>query len=282
MLYLYGIFVYLQLLNAVISEFTPDFNNFLVDLYTEPGRKVLERLDFGKSGSFGGKMNSLQIINRKPVLIVHGVTNTAARFEFVRKYLKKNHFSNAEIYGTTYGEGTGAFTIFVKLQCQYVRQIRAMIQAVYVYTQSKIDILAFSMGSPITRKAILGGLCEDDFIGKPLTHMVETFVSVAGANYGSSLCFVPFWVCSKRNGLHCKSKFLQEINNQTSRYEGRFSYSIYSDSDDKVGVDCCGNKCSSLPHSNDEFQLKGFDHDQVMEASLKLQLNLIQQQNTTA
>ncbi|KAK6051250.1 hypothetical protein COOONC_11245 [Cooperia oncophora] len=37
------------------------------------------------------------------------------------------------------------------------------------------------MGSPISRKAILGGKCVDtgEYLGPPLTALVDTFVSVA-------------------------------------------------------------------------------------------------------
>ena len=36
-----------------------------------------------------------------------------------------------------------------------------MIEAVHAYTKKKVDVLAYSMGSPIARKAILGGRCID-------------------------------------------------------------------------------------------------------------------------
>jgi hypothetical protein len=32
---------------------------------------------------------------------------------------------------------------------------------VYEYIGQKVDIIAYSMGSPLARKAILGGLCAD-------------------------------------------------------------------------------------------------------------------------
>ncbi|KAK0395662.1 hypothetical protein QR680_001380 [Steinernema hermaphroditum] len=48
------------------------------------------------------------------------------------------------------------------------------IQAVASYTGSKVDILGFSMGSPIARKAILGGACVDtgEQLGPPLTDLM--------------------------------------------------------------------------------------------------------------
>jgi hypothetical protein len=50
------------------------------------------------------------------------------------------------------------------------------------------------MGVPISRKAILGGKCVDtgENLGPPLTELVDTFVGIAGANYGAALCFLQF------------------------------------------------------------------------------------------
>uniref|UniRef100_A0A0M3JP96 Triacylglycerol lipase n=1 Tax=Anisakis simplex TaxID=6269 RepID=A0A0M3JP96_ANISI len=112
-----------------------------------------------------------------------------------------------------------------------------LIIAVRQYTGTRVDVIAYSMGSPIARKAILGGNCVDsrDILGPPLTELIDTFLSVAGANYGSSLCFVaiPIGTCNKRTGLFCKSTFLKDINAQ-SKYEGAFVFSIFSTADDKV------------------------------------------------
>lgn len=71
--------------------------------------------------------------------------------------------------------------------------------------------------------------------GPPLTELIDTYLSVAGANYGMISCFIPIPVgaCNRRTGLHCRSTFLQDINGQT-RYEGTFVFSIFSDSDEKV------------------------------------------------
>lgn len=50
-----------------------------------------------------------------------------------------------------------------------------MIEVVAHYTCSKVDIIAWSMGSAVTRKAILGGTCADtnETLGKPITAYVS-------------------------------------------------------------------------------------------------------------
>jgi triacylglycerol lipase len=55
----------------------------------------------------------------------------------------------------------------------------------------------------------MGGTCVDtgEELGSPLTHLVNTFVGVAGANFGSFLCFLPFGSCNLNNvGLSIISK----------------------------------------------------------------------------
>lgn len=66
--------------------------------------------------------------------------------------------------------------------------------AVHKYTNAKVDVIGYSMGSPISRKAILGGKCVEtgEDLGNPLTSVVDTFVGVAGANHGATFCFLQF------------------------------------------------------------------------------------------
>lgn len=63
----------------------------------------------------------------------------------------------------------------------------------------------------------MGGACveePDEQLGGSLTELVDTFVSVAGANFGSFLCLLPFGSCNILNGMHCWSKFLVDINSK--------------------------------------------------------------------
>ena len=48
-------------------------------------------------------------------------------------------------------------------------------------------------------------------------------------------CLVPIPVgtCNKKNGLHCESEFLSDIN-KLKGYEGTNIFSIFSTSDEKV------------------------------------------------
>lgn len=63
--------------------------------------------------------------------------------------------------------------------------------------------------------------CSGEDIGGPLTDIIDTFVGVAGANFGSTLCFLPIPVgtCNVRTGLSCQSRYLANINSRP-HYEG--------------------------------------------------------------
>ncbi|CAJ0953864.1 unnamed protein product, partial [Mesorhabditis belari] len=243
--------------------------------FSEKGQ-ILERKDLAW-GSFGGKTFPSQRVHKQPVLMIHGVATVAGRFLMLRKYLYNKGYTDAELYATTWGKGPKGGLIFVKMECSFVRQIRTMIEAIKMYTNaSKIDIVAFSMGVPLTRKAILGGDCNGFDLGKPLTNWVDTFVSVAGANFGSSMCvYLPWAICNLNNGLNCHSHTLRELNNRRNRYEGAHSFAIITNNDAKVGDWCCGNKCASLPHSLQEFNYDGPTHDEVLYKSIELQYELI-------
>ncbi|EPB66469.1 triacylglycerol lipase [Ancylostoma ceylanicum] len=216
----------------------------------------MARRDIGPDGSFGG-----------------GDHQPGSRTSFVLRY-ELQGWKESEIYATTYGDGGKTAAPMVDMKCDYVRWL---IQAVAEFTRRRVDVIGYSMGSPVARKAILGGKCVDtgERLGPKLTALVDTFVSVAGANHGSFLCILPFpGACNMVNGLSCRSTFIQNINGR-QRYEGLHVYSIYSPQDDKVGFrNACGELTSAIGGSDQEFQRPG-NHDAVMADTVQLQANLI-------
>ncbi|KHN78416.1 hypothetical protein Tcan_02840 [Toxocara canis] len=72
--------------------------------------------------------------------------------------------------------------------------VRMLIVAVHFYTGRAVNVVAFSLGVPISRKAIMGGRCveTDEDLGDPLTPFIETFVGVSGPNHGAKFeaCFL--------------------------------------------------------------------------------------------
>lgn len=141
------------------------------------------------------------------------------------------------------------------MECSYVKAVRALIVAVRLYTGRAVDVIGYSLGVPVSRKAILGGRCVDtgEDLGAPLTKFVDTYVGVAGPNHGIALqvggiqipgcVFSIIPVCNQRTGLYSgfcpsESEFLQDIN-RVMGYEGENRFSIYSRADQTVGHTVC-------------------------------------------
>uniref|UniRef100_A0AC35GIS8 Uncharacterized protein n=1 Tax=Panagrolaimus sp. PS1159 TaxID=55785 RepID=A0AC35GIS8_9BILA len=250
------------------------FYNFCVQRYGAPTAELLARKELGVGGSIGGGLDGN--VKRKPVIVVHGITNSAGTFAPTFTFFLNNGYNPNEVYGTTYGDAGQTNVLFVTMSCHYVKTIRILIQAVADYTHSQVNIIGVSMGSPIARKAILGGICVDtgEQVGPPMTGLIDTFVGVAGANFGSFLCVLPFGSCNANNGMSCGSRFLADVN-AAARYEGSKIFTIYSQNDDKVGYVACGRKASEITGQNQAFEQAGMNHDQVIFNTIQLQYNLV-------
>ncbi|CAK5085237.1 unnamed protein product [Meloidogyne enterolobii] len=252
-------------------EFNPDFRAFVHNRYGLPIVNQLERRDLGNDASTGGG----PVGNEEAVVIVHGITNKITRFNGIIEKLRSQGF---QVFGTTWGDGGTTPVGLVELRCAYVKQIRSMLIAVREYTNKKVDVIAYSMGSPIARKAILGGTCVDtrELLGPPLTEHVDTFLSVAGTNNGALPCLVPIPVgtCNKKNGLHCESEFLSDIN-KLKGYEGTNIFSIFSTSDEKIGLKMCSRLVSPIIGETGFVRKEGLTHDQVMDNTIDTQINFI-------
>lgn len=88
--------------------------------------------------------------------------------------------------------------------------MRTLIEAVSEYLNSKVNVVAFSMGCAISRKALLGGRCVDtgEQLGYPLTGRVQTFLSLGGVAYGLGSCMPQWPACNLVNGMACASDYM--------------------------------------------------------------------------
>uniref|UniRef100_A0A915D721 Lipase n=1 Tax=Ditylenchus dipsaci TaxID=166011 RepID=A0A915D721_9BILA len=174
--------IFLLSLPYATSLFTQHFRQFLAQKYGRARERDLSRIDLGKFGSFGGGNTNYVASNqtkKRPVIFVHGLGTIAQDNENNKKFFLERDYLEEEIYATSYGFGEA--TLFTDaITCQHVRRNRLLIEAVFEYTNSKVDIIAYSMGSPTARKAILGGSCVDtnEELGAPLTSLVHTFIGV--------------------------------------------------------------------------------------------------------
>ncbi|CAB3410074.1 unnamed protein product [Caenorhabditis bovis] len=232
-----------------------------------------------RTGSFGGGPYSGDV---RPVILVHGLNNEAGNFWKIRADFVGNGFPKNRIFATTWGKGLRQIDFDVKMSCNYVQHIRKFIETVIQYTGApQVDIIAYSMGSPIARKAILGGPCVDrpsTNIGARITDRIHTFISVAGANQGSHLCILPFFgICNLNTGLTCNSNFLKNINGH-KKYEASYKiHNIASTADMIVGYFACGTRASYFAGAI-EHKLDGLNHEQVEYNTAKLQLSLLREE----
>nr|CTP81523.1 BMA-LIPS-9 [Brugia malayi] len=253
-----------QLLVILFSEvsnahFTDDFNTWLMEVYGSDVQTTLNRADLGRMGSFGGKQYRDQMLTNDPIVFVHGVSNTAGEQPFIgASYFLAFGYDWSELYATTYANGAeGNPMQWAKytMNCKYVKQIRGLIVAVRLYTGRAVDVIAYSLGVPVARKAILGGLCVDtkENLGNPLTSSIDTFVGIAGPNHGV---------------------MLKDINSVIG-YEGKNIFTIYSKGDQLVGYNICGKITSQITGQHGEKVYNKKDHNETFRDSLPVQLQMI-------
>uniref|UniRef100_A0A8R1XN71 Lipase domain-containing protein n=1 Tax=Onchocerca volvulus TaxID=6282 RepID=A0A8R1XN71_ONCVO len=212
--------LFCEIIRLINAYFTNDFNFWLTKVYGSDVQATLDRSDLGPSGSFGGKRYRNQKLTKNPIIFVHGVSNTAGEQPLVgASYFLSSGYDWSELYGTTYASGSeGNPMQWVKysMDCKYVKQVRALIVAVRLYTGRSVNIIAYSLGVPISRKAILGGLCVDteENLGNSLTNSIDTFIGIAGPNHGVQLKI------GETNIPACMFSLLPICNQQTGLFSG--------------------------------------------------------------
>jgi len=269
------------------ARFSDALYNWLVATYGQASADTMARPELGADGSFGGGTHVPQVTTaRRPVLIVVGTTSIAGDYSQVRDYLLSHGYLDEEVYATTYWDGTSADQ--EKLKCFYFMEIRQFIITLANFTNSKVDVLAYSMGDLIARKAILGGNCVEDGtpLGPGLSNHVHHYVSVAGPNYGVSLCSGILSgqpTCNTVNGMRCNSSFYQNVNNGL-HYEGDTIDTIYSTNDNKIGYqlpNSCGKINGSriitgkIANQNNFWPYSNLNHDQTIFNTLDKQLAIV-------
>lgn len=257
----------------------PHFMEWMKKNYSPEEVKAFVRDDL-TTGSFGGGIPRNDTLDR-PVVFVHGLNNEAGSFWKLARDFPANGFPHQLLFATTWGRGVEQMNLNVAMSCAHVRHIRKFLLLVLKYTGApQIDVIGYSMGSPIARKAILGGKCVDDpsvELGPSLQAKIHTYISVAGANQGSHLCMLPFFdICNPVTGLSCHSKFLDDINwfkNYESSYK---SFNLASTADFMVGYMACGKKASEFDGAH-EYKVDGMNHEQLEFDTAGIQLDMLRQ-----
>uniref|UniRef100_A0A915E724 Lipase n=1 Tax=Ditylenchus dipsaci TaxID=166011 RepID=A0A915E724_9BILA len=278
-------FLYLTIVGQNLCEtaFSPTFQQFLTKNYGQSVKSTLSRADLGLAGSFGGGTG--KSTGRKPIVIVHGITMMAAGMLPLKAYFQTKGYAEEDLYATSYGPTGRPVSGFDggTLKCSYAKAIRQLIQAVSAYRKSPVDLITYSMGVVISRKAVLGGDCVDtgEDLGASLTNTINTFIGIAGPNHGAVVCsgfasFDPAGSCNRKNGMACNSAFINDINSR-QRYEGKKIYVIQSVPDMIVGnYVCTGSKLTTeIDGADKSYTSYGMSHTTVWILTASRQYQLI-------
>ncbi|GMR62013.1 hypothetical protein PMAYCL1PPCAC_32208, partial [Pristionchus mayeri] len=287
--------VVLALISVCSAYFSVDFTRWLDKHHGIGARQRIERSDLAGKGSFGGREHANQTLSRNPVVFVQGVSNVAGRMMMeAAKHYRKNGSTFAELYATTYDNPHGDPLRWMqyRMKCDHIKRVRFLIEAVHQYTGRRVDVVSFSMGVPISRKAILGGRCVDnnDDLGGRISKQMGSFVGVAGPNKGVApvimglpyaLCamspMIP--VCNPIDGFFSgfcpfKSRFVDDINRR-QHYEGQRVFSIGSMADEVVGHFLCGEVTTRIGAQDGEKIFTSRKHDETFVTSYDTQLAML-------
>ncbi len=172
-------------------------------------------------------------------------------------------------------------------------RVRSFVEAVLEYTGAEqVDIISHSLGVTYSRRIIKGGFTEADeepfYIGEPLTHRVNTYIGIAGRNWGSTTCgmdlYQDFRICNNLTGGFPGTKdaepypeglslIMKELNENPDR-EGDHTYAILSLYD---GPYTFSRLTSTFPTMDDVYiyTTPDIDHVGTRDNSTEIQYNLV-------
>uniref|UniRef100_A0A914UKQ4 Lipase n=1 Tax=Plectus sambesii TaxID=2011161 RepID=A0A914UKQ4_9BILA len=302
--------------NPATATITPDFQTWLSN--NGYSGDNFARAELGTWGSTGGKISPNQAISHQPVIFIHGNSDCALlsnRGPYATgwtnsvRYFSNQGYSSAELYATTWGDVNSANAASRTHDCATVQRLRRFVEAVLAYTKApKVDIISHSMGVTLGRKVVKGGsihakdgTCN---IGSSLASQVDTFLGLAGGNYGLCVCegtsAVLEATCNKDNGywpgdecgfnyLDCGlaplpfpcsgvtySSYLTELNGDPTK-EGDFVFSAWSFADDVIlfGDNVWDQKTSLIPKSNGHKEYTDKTHMETKETTAADQYNAV-------
>ena len=276
------------------NHFSAHFQQWL-ELHPEYSSD-LTRLDLN-GGSFGGLLSEDDCVEREPVIFIHGNSDRASGgalggWAQTREQYINAGYRNAELYATTYGPADFTMAEQYRHDADTLIHIRQLIEAVLAYTGAeKVDIVAFSLGVTLARKAILGGAITYSNplidLGAPLSNRIDTFIGIAGANQGLTSCYLSTSpTCSGVDGLYPgelfgfsvinQSQIIQDINSQ-SGYEGDYRFSIWSPDDEMLNYGCIvwGENTAYLPNQTDTQSFAGLSHILLKYQTVSTQLSML-------
>jgi pimeloyl-ACP methyl ester carboxylesterase len=233
---------------------TPHFSAWLKA--NNYGSYGFERTDL-TGGAYGGKASDSDTVSHIPIVFFHGNSDIAVGTQglftgFTKpiEYFLSQGYKKSEMYITTWGPGSQWQAQNQFHSKEYLTYLRKFTEAVLAYTGAeKIHVISHSMGVTLARRVIKGGKVNADSspydLGESLANKVDTFIGIAGANYGLVNCYLiplQFPTCNQLNGFYPGdalgpqglSQYLKELNNDQIK-EGANVFAIFSTGDDLIG-----------------------------------------------
>jgi pimeloyl-ACP methyl ester carboxylesterase len=275
---------------------TDNFNSWLnANGY---GSFNFQRTDI-QGGSFGGKADDSDTIDKDPVIFIHGNGDFAIGTpgqEFNGwvdsiTYFMSQGYKESELYATTWGPANPMMVSQQYHSYDYLNYLRNFVEAVINYTNAtKIDVIAHSMGVTLGRKVIKGGTGTDGQsynLGPSLASYVDTFLGLSGANYGLVACqyatLLP--TCGTTNGFYPGyaagvglAPFLNDLNTNGGR-EGDHVFAMLTTADDVIlfGDLVFGKYTSEFPTEDDVLIYNNMTHMDMKDLTTAEQLKAITQ-----
>jgi triacylglycerol lipase len=146
-----------------------------------------------------------------PVLLVHGINDTGARFDKMRSVLQARGFGPVHAMNITPSDGSITLEVMAE---QVMGEVRALKETA---DTQQIDIVAFSMGALATRYALhsLGGRSS-----------VRRFVSVSGPHHGTLNAYFSWKAGTKQ--MRPGSRFLRDLDASGDRWADVEVFSFWS------------------------------------------------------
>lgn len=276
---------------------TPHFSNWLnANGYSSFS---FERTDIVNGGSYGGKSDSSDTIENEPVIFIHGnsdqaIGDTSDEFDGWTssiQYFLTQGYKESELYATTWGPANVALATQQYHSYEYLNYLRNFVEAVLQYTGAqKVDIIAHSMGVTLGRKVIVGGTGIDGQpynLGDSLASYVDTFLGIAGGNYGLTSCYTAeeFPTCGDVNGFYPGiswgvglSTYLEDLNSDSDSEIG-YVASMLSTADDVIlyGDLVWGQYTSQIPGEDASKIYNNLTHMELKSETCAEQLKIITQ-----
>lgn len=284
---------------------TPHFSAWLKN--NGYGQFGFERTDL-VGGAFGGKTSDDDVLKHNPVVFFHGNSDIAVGVNEEEKftgftksieYFLSQGYSKSELYITTWGPGDRTYSKMQVHSKEYLEYLRAFTEAVIAYTGAdKINIVSHSMGVTLGRRVIKGGMVKaapNPFnLGPSLADKVDTFIGIAGANWGLTNCYLfpGYQTCNNINGYYPGyalgpvglSSYLAELNDDNTK-EGANVYALFSTEDELIGYGdvVWGQYTSEWPTitSSVVYNTAEYTHMGIRDLTKQTQYSLITKHSNT-